>query len=258
MALVYTIIILNPYSHKIIMQLVANQYLTFERATPSESDLTEYWTEPCAVKDCLPQWYTDLPGNLKTLDLANDIEYQDILVNHGYRSAKLCMGLRGIRTVGWTIPLGYGINQFIGNLGVQGRKETMLHPAMITGSRFDRRLDNGRYEWEIRILSFPWRAKMQPGWRLMITAHPLTWSDEWFCFSGCVDANYRSDGRNIGHFWNFDYDIDPDYNYYNVEVVMALKSTFPIVPVGTCVFSMVPIYDPDYQVPEFKEFPNFN
>lgn len=229
------------------MHLQPYDYLRWERASPDAQDQLEYWIEPRPVSDCLPQWFVDLPGNLQNLKLDTGIPDHDILISHGMRSAKLCLGLRGVRNLGWTIPL------------THAHKEVWLHPAMLTGSRFSQRNEDGSYQWGIRLLSFPWRACMAPGWRLLITAHPLTWSPDWFCFSGCVDANYRHDGRNIGSFWNFDQVMDLELNYYNVEVVVAIRtgSCPATIPDNTCVFSMIPVYDPDYQSPDFKEFPDF-
>jgi hypothetical protein len=255
------------------MQLQVTDYLCWERAQPENSANffpgwepcpIEDWSEPQQLKNCLPQWFRNLPANLKNLNFSESVPDQEMLHQHGHRSAKLCLGLRGIRTVGWTIPLTHDLTApatYPGHNGNVGRKETMLHPAMLTGSGFDQLREDGSYEWEIRIISFPWRARMAPGWRLMITSHPLTWSKDWFCFSGCVDANYRHDGTNIGSFWNFDYTMDLSQNYYNIELVIAIRSEAKntiTIPKETCLFSMVPLYDPDYQPTEFKEFPNFN
>jgi hypothetical protein len=239
------------------MQIQVNQYLCWEQARPTNNDQVDFWTTPQSLRDCLPQWFVDLPGNLQRLDIDSDCPDHDILVSHGMRSAKLCLGLRGIRSLGWTIPLAHNYT----DSDTPAWKQTWLHPAMLTGSGFDSRNDNGTYQWGIRLLSFPWRARMAPGWRLMITGHPLSWSQDWFCFSGCVDANYSHDGRNIGSFWQFERDMDLDCNYYNIEVVVAVKNKPAQPPVviesGTCLFSLIPVYDPDYQATEFKEFPNF-
>jgi len=240
------------------MQVQVTDYLCWQGAKHPAAALP-----PQQVKSCLPQWFADLPANLKQLNLPDDIWQKPMLEDHGYRSAKLCLGLRGIRTLGWTIPLTHSLScpaGYPGHDGSVGRKEIMLHPAMLTGSRFDAQNNDGQYEWDIRIISFPWRAKMSPGWRLMITAHPLTWSPDWFCFSGCVDSNYRHDGVNIGSFWDFDCEMDLDQNYYNVEIVVAIRkdpARTVVVPANTCLFSMIPIWDPDYQKPRFKEFRNF-
>lgn len=243
------------------MQIQVTDYLCWERAQLKNPD--NFFPEPQQLKTCLPQWFRDLPANLKNLNLQDNIQNQSMLIDHGYRSAKLCLGLRGIRTLGWTISLTHNLTNpamYAPHDGNVGRMETMLHPAMLTGSGFDQLRKDGAYEWEIRIVSFPWRACMAPGWRLMITAHPLLWSPDWFCFSGCVDANYRHNGTNIGSFYNFEYDMDLGLNYYNVEIVLAIRACANrtvTIPAGSCVFSLIPIYDPDYQAPEFKEFPNF-
>jgi hypothetical protein len=256
------------------MQIQSTDYLIWQHAQPAnkEDTFTENWQSvpidnqysPQPVKSCLPEWFVDLPANLKQLQLEKPIENQSILSGHGHRSAKLCLGLRGIRTLGWTIPLSHDLanpSDYLTHDGNIGRKEIGLHPAMLTGSGFDQKRSDGRYQWQVRILSFPWRAQMAPGWRLMITAHPLVWSPDWFCFSGCVDANYRHDSVNIGNFWDFKYNMDLSLNYYNVEVVIAIRSCegrTVTIPAGTCLFSMIPIWDPEYQRKEFKEFPNFN
>jgi len=253
------------------MKIQATEYLCWQRAQPEnptrfhagwKSCSMEDWSEPRQLKTCLPQWFQNLPANLKNLNLPDSLPGKEILHDHGHRSAKLCLGLRGIRNMGWTIPLTHNLTSakypsYDGNLG---RKEVSLHPAMLTGSGFDQVSSDGCYEWEIRLISFPWRAQMAPGWRLMITAHPLTWSRDWFCFSGCVDA-YQHHGENNGNFWNFEYPMDPSQSYYNVELVIAVRSDAKstiIIPKGTCLFSMIPVYDPTYQAMELKEFPNFN
>jgi len=236
------------------MQLQTTDYLCWERAISAGND-PGLWAQPQAIKECLPQWFVDLPGNLQQLATSNDCPNRDILISHGMRSAKLCLGLRGVRNLGWTIPLA----EAYADQESCAWKQSWLHPAMLSGSGFDQRDSQGNYKWGIRLLSFPWRAKMAPGWRLLITAHPLTWSPDWFCFSGCVDANYRHDGHGIGSFWQFDRSMDLDYSYYNIEVVLAVKNCQvpTTIPAGTCVFSMIPVYDPDYRAPEFKEFPDF-
>ena len=253
------------------MQVQVNEYLTWQRAQPLDFDEPagwkscpiEQWEQPVPVKSCLPDWYINLRANLKTLDPATVSQDRDILQAHGYRSAKLCLGLRGIRTVGWTIPLTHDMTcpaQYPCHDGNVGRQEITLHPAMLHGSGFDTKHADQTYEWQLRIVSFPWRAVMASGWRMLITAHPLTWSNDWFCFSGCVDANYKHDGVNINNFWNFAYPIDPNLNYYNIEIVVAIRTDCNrtvTAPAGTCLFSLVPIYDPDYQPAKFKKFPDF-
>ena len=114
------------------MQLPVNNYLTWQQADPATEKMSSQvkdWREPVPIKSCLPSWYTNLPANLKMLNLTSVTEDYDILKQHGYRSAKLCLGLRGIRTVGWTIPLTYDLTFPGNNTGID-RKETMLHPAM--------------------------------------------------------------------------------------------------------------------------------
>jgi hypothetical protein len=73
-----------------------------------------------------------------------------------------------------------------------------------------------------------------------------------------VDANYKiNDDGQLGSFYKYDEPIDPNFNYYNIETVMAIKQDFKI-PLGVVTFSIIPYYDPDYQAPEFKGYPSFD
>lgn len=230
-------------------------YLSWEMAcVDSEFDITE----PRPLAKCLPTWYTELPGNLKNLNM-NFGDKQFVVEGHHWRSGKFCLGLRGIKSLGYTIPLPEQLNWYPELQDARHWwKEQLLHPEMLHGSRWCTN-NQGHYDWNIKIISFPWRAKMAPGWRLMITAHPLNWSPDWHCFSGCVDANFRvsADGHDIGEFWNFPQPIDTDYNYYNVETVLAIRENSMPIDAGECFFSMVPVYDPDYQPAVFKHHPQF-
>ena len=159
------------------------------------------------------------------------------------------MGLRGINSVGWTIPWGKDLQH--------PRPYRALHPEQLHGTKWCEKDADGEYVWDLELIARPWRAKMPPGWRLIIGDYPLAFSENWHTFSGCVDANYRiMDGR-IGSFFTYDEPIDPEFNYYNIETVLAIKKNFTI-PKGSVTFSMIPYYDPDYQAPPFTGFPKFN
>jgi hypothetical protein len=210
------------------------------------------------LKKTRPQWFQHCPGHLKDLDLSK-FSSDTARGLQSLRSAKFCLGLRGIRTVGWTIPTQDEITGGYDGLNRGSYCQSWLHPEMLHGTSWCAKDQHDKYVWTIKIISFPWRAKMRQGFRLMITSYPLDWSTDWFCFSGCVDANYHTrDGRNIGSFWDFEETIDPEYRYYNVETVMAIKTSNAKIPPGSLIFSMIPIWDPEYQPAEFKGFPNIN
>lgn len=245
------------------MEIQENDYLWWQQAIVPQADNASLYPAPREIRKNLPNWYTELPGNLATLKQTLSDHDVNVMNDHSWRSAKFCMGIKGIRTVGWTIPLARKMNEWAAEPQAESWKEALLHPEMLHGSCWTEKIDNDEYFWDLKLVSFPWRAKMSRGWRLMITAHPLEWSRDWFCFSGCVDANYQilADNRNIGSMWNYDHEIETDYNYYNIEMVIAFRvgKTKPnIIPQGTCFFSLVPIWDPEYKAPEFRGLPHFN
>lgn len=121
-----------------------------------------------------------------------------------------------------------------------------LHPEMLHGSCWTETKQDGTYRWKIKVLVWPWRAKMPRGWRMMITGHPFDWSRSWHAFTGCVDANYRHDGRNVGDFWQYQYDIEKDFCYFNVETVIAFDTENQLIKKSQCLFSLIPLWDPDY------------
>jgi hypothetical protein len=236
------------------MEIAINQTLTWQLA----KDATEN-SIPAQIKETKPQWFRNLPGNLKELDLSgHSTDDLKSLEGHGFRSAKFCLGLKGIRTLGWTIPTQHEINGHYGDGNQISYRQSFLHPEMLHGTPWCTKTQHNRHVWTIKIISFPCRAKLPQGFRLLITSYPLDWSPDWFCFSGCVDANYQvSDSRNIGSIWDFEEVIDPDYNYYNVELVLAIKEKDVKIPPGSLIFSMIPVWDPDYIPALFKGYPSF-
>jgi hypothetical protein len=48
--------------------------------------------------------------------------------------------------------------------------------------------------------------------------------------------------------------MDPAFNYYNVETVVITKDQTQIAP-GSAVFSMIPVYDPDYTPKPYGPYP---
>lgn len=293
------------------MEIQANNHLTWQRARVNTAVST-----PVTVSSVKSTWWQDLPSNLTEV-YQQGCPHSAVLEQHGMRSAKFCLGLRGAHDIGYTIALDQAIisqrpsmvstrsqawQQFYTKVkdtswpdcpteddfqhlpphiqqeclehGYQPRDQHLviahadshgilgalplatldLHPAMLLGSPWAQKDCHGDYVYNMILLAWPWRAKLPQGWRLYIAAHPFDWSPDYHVFTGCVDANYEVIGNNINQLWHFDHAIDPDYNYFNVELVVAIKHGARI-PQGRCVFNMIPVYDPDH-VPRQKKAPH--
>lgn len=201
-------------------------WLSWERA----SDFPRaYQDPPIKMGTILPSWYKDLKTDIR--------EYVPEGFDHN-NTAKLCLGLRGMSSVGYTIPVWYD------HKPNPGWKE--MHPEQLHGTKWTEKDTDGNYIWGIWLISYPWRARMDKGWRLMITGNTLEFSPDWHVFAGCVDANYRVIDGQLGSRWKYDNPVDTCYNYYNIEMVIALKKN-KTIPIGTAMFTLIPLYDPEYQ-----------
>jgi len=220
------------------MEFTATPWLTWQRAQNAN---IIYHDPPVRLGAYYPDWLKNLKADVR--------QY----LPEGYQSnhtARVCLGLRGINSVGWTIPWPKPIS---------GDKSYLaFHPEQLHGTKWCEQTADGEYVWDIILEAIPWRAKMSPGWRLIVGDYPLAFSENWHTFSGCVDANYNinKDGQ-LGSFFTYEEPIDPEFNYYNIETVLAIKKGFAI-PGGCVTYSMIPYYDPDYRAPAFRGFPDFN
>jgi len=247
------------------MQITINEYLTWERAVLPDSVTEHVCPMPITMQESRPNWFRHLPGNLKLAELPYQSSADLSMLNsHGWRSVKFCEGIKGVRKLGYTIPLQAPVdNARHMDTRSNGWAEAYLHPEMLHGTCWAENDGAGNYAWTFKIMGFPWRARLSKGWRLAVQAYPLDWSREWFCFSGSVDSCYQisPDGCDIGSFWHWEEPVDPNYNYFNVETVVALDAKKPpfteIIPAGTFLFSLIPVYDPSYMPLEFKGYPNF-
>ena len=218
------------------MEHKVTDYLTWEYST---DPAIEYLTcpPPTAMRNHMPAWFKDLKARKPTVDIA---EQQTI---------RNCLGFRGIAAIGYTIPLPEEVTLYDTYFN-RGR----LHPDMMAGTAWARRRDDGvawaagdssPYEYGIRLLHWPWRARMSKGWRLLILPYLLDWSEDWQEFAGTVEPNYHVvNGTGIGSGLKWTEPIDSAYNYYNIETVVAVKRSATI-PQGTVTFCAVPYYDPD-------------
>jgi hypothetical protein len=190
---------------------------------------------PQPIRNFMPQWFKDLKAKKDTVSIA---EQQTI---------RNCLGFRGLVTVGYTIPLPETLDGFDTYFS-RGR----LHPDMLYGTKWANKGDKpwahddaSLYEYRLRLLHWPWRAKMAKGWRLLILPYLLDWSSDWNEFAGMVEPNYDiRNGTSIGTGLEWTQPIDNEYNYYNLETVIAFKRS-TTVEKGTITFCAVPLYDPE-------------
>jgi hypothetical protein len=159
-----------------------------------------------------------------------------------------CLGFRGLAKLGYTIPLPETLDGYDTYFS-RGR----LHPEMLSGTKWANKGnrpwtddDTSLYEYSIRLLHWPWRARMAPGWRMLILPYLLDWSNDWQEFAGTVEPNYNiaSDECGIGHGLKWTQPVDHNYNYYNLETVIAYKRSVTVTK-GTVTFCAVPLYDPE-------------
>jgi hypothetical protein len=214
------------------MDIVVNDYLTWERA--EQADLASAPVS-CAVH--FPEWWKNLRGDLR--------EYLPASGDHRNHTARLCLGLRGASQLGWTIPLDAVLHTGI----TQGTwRYGHLLQEMLHGTPWAQKVA-GEYVWDRpMILAWPWRAKMAPGWRLLMNDYPLDWHQDFHCFTGYVDANHGSG------FWGWSQEMHKEFNYYNVETVVIMKKQARI-NTGSAVFSMIPVYEPTYVPKTFTGYP---
>ena len=223
------------------MQYVENPWLTWQQATELANPkfvLDEFPNPPERLGNYYPNWFKNLKA-----DVRNYLP-QGFGQNH---SARVCLGLRGINNLGWTLRSSWNMNK--------GQQE--FHPEQLHGTPWAEKDKNGEYIWGIYLKTYPWRAKMSKGFRLLISNYPLEFSTDWYTFSGCVDANYKidEDGQLGGMYW-YDEPIDPDFDYFNIENVIAIKKGC-YIPVGVVSFVITTVWDPDYsgidtRIPHFS------
>jgi hypothetical protein len=216
-----------------------NDYLTWEYCSDPEIQYLQC-PPPEPMNRFIPNWFK----NQKALK-------QEIQTHHGdavadRQTIRNCLGFRGICNLGYTIPLPEKLTCHDTYFN-RGR----LHPEMLYGTKWANKgrkpwtqEDNSLYEYSVRLLHWPWRAKMKSGWRLVILPYLLDWSDDWNEFAGMVDPNYNiCDGTSIGTAMKWHQRIDTNYNYYNLETVIALKRA-TVINKEKVTFCAVPLYDP--------------
>jgi hypothetical protein len=211
-----------------------NNYLTWEYSTDPDIQYLKC-DPPTPMRNHMPGWFQNQKARKAEIDVADQ------------QTIRNCLGFRGLATLGYTIALPEELTGYDTYFS-RGR----LHPDMLygtkwanTGTRPWADDDTSLYEYRIRLLHWPWRARMAPGWRLLILPYLLDWSNDWHEFAGTVEPNYDvEDGTGIGSGLKWTQPIDHNYNYYNLETVIAFKRTVTVAK-GTVTFCAVPLYDPE-------------
>jgi hypothetical protein len=217
-------------------------YLTWEYCTDPEIQYLNC-VAPEPIREHMPTWFKQL----KARNPAVDISEQQTVRN--------CLGFRGLSRIGYTRPLPETLD---GDDTYFSRGQ--LHPQMLYGTHWANQKDGTRwaqndsspYEYRIRLLIWPWRAKMAQGWRLLILPYLLDWSTDWNEFAGTVEPNYQiCDDANIGNSLKWTQRIDTNYNYYNLETAIAIKRSAHVAQ-GTLVFCALPLFDPELKEKQIK------
>ena len=217
-----------------MQDITVNDYLTWEYSTDPDIQYLAC-DPPMPMRDHMPEWFKQQKVRKAEIDIA------------GQQTIRNCLGFRGLATLGYTIPLPEELTGYDTYFS-RGR----LHPDMLYGTKWANTGDgpwvaddSSLYEYRIRLLHWPWRARMAPGWRLLILPYLLDWSNDWQEFAGTVEPNYEVNfGNSIGTGLKWTQSIDHNYNYYNLETVIAFKRSVTVAK-DTVTFCAVPLYDPE-------------
>jgi|TARA_R110002060_G_scaffold78345_1_gene91358 hypothetical protein len=222
-----------------------NPYLAWEYCDDPDIQYLDC-PAPTPMRNHMPEWFKKLKAKKDDITIA---EQQTI---------RNCLGFRGLANIGYTIPLPETIDGFDTYFS-RGR----LQPSMIDGTIFGKKgesyVDKSLHLYRIKLLCYPWRAKMTKGWRLLILPYLLDWNNDWNEFAGTVEPNYDvQHGTQIGSSLKWTTPIDTQYNYYNLETVIAYKRSLPKLEKGTLTFCAVPLFDPELLDKQTKGVYNVN
>ena len=220
-------------------EIYVNPYLTWEY---SDDPAIQYLncTAPTAMRNHMPEWFKTQKARKQEVDIAD------------HQTIRNCLGFRGLANIGYTIPLPEEVNCHDTYFN-RGR----LHPDMLHGTHWANKTEDGKpwfptdrspYEYGIRLLHWPWRARMALGWRMLILPYLLDWPEDWNEFAGTVEPNYNItlDGCGVGHGMKWNQPVDTQYNYYNLETVIAFRRN-TVIDKGTVTFCAVPLFDPELE-----------
>ena len=226
-----------------MQNIPVNDYLTWEYC--QDPDIQYLACDPpTPMRNHMPEWFKNLKSRKEEIVLG-DGSGQPLAESQTIRN---CLGFRGLATLGYTIPLPETLDGYDTYFS-RGR----LHPEMLHGTHWANTGtepwaddDASLYEYRVRLLHWPWRARMAPGWRLLILPYLLDWSHDWNEFAGMAEPNYNitRDGCGVGHGLKWTQPVDHNYNYYNLETVIAFRRSVTVAK-GTVTFCAVPLYDPE-------------
>ena len=215
------------------MSTVTTAKITWEFADKSPHwDFAININEPTSISDHIPDWVKNLKGNIK--------EYFD----EGFgldHTARHCLGLQGLSKIGYTCDLPIDVVSNDYNEKPWGGLN--FHPYTLHGTKWshplpghlaDKHLHN--YKWNLRLLEWPWRAKLPKGWKILMTNNMLDWSDNWYSFSGLVPHISPNANRSM----KFSTPMDAEFDYCVLEQVIAIR-TGEIIPKGNCIFTAIPL-----------------
>lgn len=218
-----------------MIDIQVTDYLTWEYCTDPQIQYLGC-APPQPIANHMPQWFKDQKARKPEINIARQ------------QTIRNCLGFRGLAKVGYTIPLPEEVTTHDTYFN-RGR----LHPDMLYGTKWANcepgrswaPMDWSPYEYSVRLLHWPWRARMAKGWRLLILPYLLDWQDGWNEFAGTVEPNYEiRHGTSIGTGLVWNKPIDTEYNYYNIETVVALRRDVTISK-DALTFCAVPLYDPE-------------
>ena len=207
-------------------------YLTWEYCDDPEIQYLNC-PAPTPMRNHMPEWFKKLKGKRDEVTFAEN------------QTIRNCLGFRGLANIGYTIPLPEDLSGHDTYFS-RGRLQPSMIDGTIFGKQGDSYVDKSFYLYRFRILNYPWRAKMAKGWRLLVLPYLLDWNNDWNEFAGTVDPNYDvQHGTQIGSSLKWTTPIDPEYNYYNLETVIAYKRSVSKINKGTLTFCAVPLFDPE-------------
>ena len=217
-----------------MQDITVNDYLTWEYCADPDIQYLNC-PAPTPMRNHMPDWFRNQKARKQEINIADQ------------QTIRNCLGFRGLAGLGYTIPLPEELTGYDTYFS-RGR----LHPDMLYGTRWANTGtepwaddDASLYEYRIRLLHWPWRARMAPGWRMLILPYLLDWPADWNEFAGMVEPNYDvRNGTSIGSGLKWTQYIDHNYNYYNLETVIAFRRSVTVAK-GTVTFCAVPLYDPE-------------
>ena len=213
----------------------ATPYLTWEYCDDPDIQYLNC-APPTPMVNHLPDWFKQLKAKRDEVTFAEQ------------KTIRNCLGFRGLANIGYTIPLPESLDGYDTYFS-RGR----IQPAMIEGTIFANQGDTpwcdddfDLYEYRLRLLCYPWRAKMAKGWQLLILPYLMDWSNDWTEFAGIVEPNHDvQHGTQMGSNLKWSTPIDPDFNYFNLETVIAFKRSMTKLEKGTLTFCAVPLFNPE-------------